>query len=406
MLLYILPFIILLVVAIIFKKRQSDQQDQRSNKKAPAKKTTANKSKTASVDTPVSQQKASSTQEDDQSAHEVKPKLRNQIVELISSKNYSSAEAMINQALNENNQQHELYLLLLDVHQAQNDEFATKQLMDYLKSLQLHDILAKAQEKIKANQSKKKNNSTTPHTPVQLNTEEEKAVEVPKTQPEPVETEKKPQSTDLDFDKLVETPKKEEPKQQQKVEDVAPLEFTLDFDKPEKTETKEAPEPKAEEKAPKDVEHELDFAPTSEKPQEQAPQTEDKAPAQKSSAQEFNDLTFDFGIAEEQDNTRKTEDSESKQAQPQEEAPVIDLSEEMATSTPVAPVEEAKNDPLLVQFPELNDTHEASLNLELAEQYIQLGAYASARTLLESKDVEYSVEEQERAKKLLNQIAS
>lgn len=396
MLLYIIPFIIILVVAIIFKMRQSDQQ------KTPAKKSTASKSKTTSVDTPVSQKNAGSTQEDTQSLQEVKPKLRNQIVELISSKNYSSAEAMINQALNENNQQHELYLLLLDVHQAQNDEFAVKQLMDYLKSLQLHDILAKAQEKIKASQSKKKNSNTTPHTPVQINTEEEKTVVEPTIQSEPVNVEKKPQSTDLDFDKLVETPKQEEPKQQQKVEDVAPLEFNLDFDKPEKKQTNETAVPKTEEKETKASEHELDFAPTLEKTKETETKPETKTPEPKSSAQDFNDLTFDFGITEEQESVRKTEDDQQEKSQ---EEPVIDLSEEMVAPTPVVPVE-AEKDALLVQFPELNDIREASLNLELAEQYIELGAYDAARALLENKAVSYSSEEQEHAKKLLNQIAS
>ncbi|MFX3966646.1 hypothetical protein ACJBYY_11780, partial [Streptococcus suis] len=55
--------------------------------------------------------------------------LRNKIEGQIRDRNFFSAEAQINQALNKDNSQHELYLLLLDIHLLQKDEFAISQLL-------------------------------------------------------------------------------------------------------------------------------------------------------------------------------------------------------------------------------------------------------------------------------------
>lgn len=65
-----------------------------------------------------------------------------------------------------------------------------------------------------------------------------------------------------------------------------------------------------------------------------------------------------------------------------------------------------ENDPLVKSFPELIQTNEISLNLDLAQQYIQLGAYDAARELLAEKDAEYSAQQRQQADQLLNQIAS
>ncbi len=73
--------------------------------------------------------------------------LRNKIEGQIRDRNFFSAEAQINQALNKDNSQHELYLLLLDIHLLQKDEFAISQLLNYLRSLELDDILAQAEAK-------------------------------------------------------------------------------------------------------------------------------------------------------------------------------------------------------------------------------------------------------------------
>ncbi|MCG4607418.1 hypothetical protein L0O74_13915, partial [Bifidobacterium longum] len=46
--------------------------------------------------------------------------------------------------MNKDNSQHELYLLLLEIHLLQKDEFATNQLINQLHSLELDDILEQA----------------------------------------------------------------------------------------------------------------------------------------------------------------------------------------------------------------------------------------------------------------------
>lgn len=52
------------------------------------------------------------------------------------------------------------------------------------------------------------------------------------------------------------------------------------------------------------------------------------------------------------------------------------------------------------------EVNEADLNLELAQQYIQLGAYAAAREVIAEREAEYTAEQRQQADQLLNQIAS
>ncbi|MEG2265752.1 MAG: fimbrial protein FimV, partial [Acinetobacter sp.] len=80
----------------------------------------------------------------------------------------------------------------------------------------------------------------------------------------------------------------------------------------------------------------------------------------------------------------------------------------MSFDLPATPAQAAvdQHDPLVQSFPELLDVNEASLNLDLAQQYIQLGAYAAAREIIAEREAEYTPEQQQRAEQLLNQIAS
>ncbi|ALH95093.1 FimV/HubP family polar landmark protein [Acinetobacter equi] len=64
------------------------------------------------------------------------------------------------------------------------------------------------------------------------------------------------------------------------------------------------------------------------------------------------------------------------------------------------------SDPLLDAFPELEQTDEISLNFELAEKYIELGAYEDARRLIEEKEKSYNTAQRNQADQLLKQIAS
>ncbi|MEG0745368.1 MAG: FimV domain-containing protein, partial [Acinetobacter sp.] len=66
----------------------------------------------------------------------------------------------------------------------------------------------------------------------------------------------------------------------------------------------------------------------------------------------------------------------------------------------------AFHDPLVQSFPDLQQLDEAELNLDLVEQYIELGAYESARELLKSSQTLLNAEQQQRSQNLLNQIAS
>ena len=99
---------------------------------------------------------------------------------------------------------------------------------------------------------------------------------------------------------------------------------------------------------------------------------------------------------------------EAPAAEPAAEAPPapagvsFDLS---SAGTPAIPAAD-KSDPLLQSFPELAEVNEAALNLELAQQYIELGSFDAARDLLAEKEAEYSPEQRQQADLLLNQIAS
>ena len=92
----------------------------------------------------------------------------------------------------------------------------------------------------------------------------------------------------------------------------------------------------------------------------------------------------------------------------------FDLIEETQTEiVPEPVVEEAiaeapksSVDYVVQQFPELVELNDTELNLSLAEQYIRLGAFSSARALLEDPQIQYNSDELDRAKYLLNQMAS
>ena len=145
MLIYVIPFILLLVVAIVLKKREASKEAEPKTQKTVAAKNKAKKT-TSSKKSPQQTQVV----EDVIAKKATTPlatDLRNKIEGRIRDRNFFSAEAQINQALNKDNSQHELYLLLLDIHLLQKDEFAISQLLNHLRSLELDDILAQAEAK-------------------------------------------------------------------------------------------------------------------------------------------------------------------------------------------------------------------------------------------------------------------
>lgn len=445
MLLYVIPFILLLVIAIVLKKRDANKQaEQTSSSKAKAKKVSSTKK------TPQKTQIVANTVVEKKKTTPLTADVRNKIEALIRERNFYSAEAQINQALNKDNSQHELYLLLLDIHILQKDEFAISQLINHLRSLELDDFLEQALAKKAAHDKEAEGSRDTidfkpeslvppsAHTaPVeQKNTADFDALmntsaASSATEPHPSfdqlqqaplssKTEAVQEIQPLDFNtialdtqpKAVETPAV--------VEEIKPLDFnTFNLNSASTTET---PKPEttsvAEEIKPLDFSFSLD-TPAAEKP------ATITAPAITSepSVDEKPEFNFDFSSIE-------TVAAPEAKIAVEETKPSLDLD---FTLEPVTPTEQPpvevppakasgvifditnisssaskadQNDPLVQSFPELTEVNEISLNLDLAQQYIQLGAFESARELLAEQETEYTAEQRQQADQLRNQMAS
>ena len=96
------------------------------------------------------------------------------------------------------------------------------------------------------------------------------------------------------------------------------------------------------------------------------------------------------------------------QEDPVEETPAVvtppSLSLSLESTAPANTVDQS--DPLVQSFPQLNEVNEIHLNLELAEQYIQLGAFEAARKILVEQEPNYSTEQRQQVEQLLSRIAS
>ncbi|QIZ60858.1 fimbrial protein FimV [Acinetobacter indicus] len=448
MLIYVIPFILLLVIALVLKKREANKESEPAAKKpAAASKTKAKKStttkkttvKTAVVAEPVAEPQGSTPLPAD---------LRQTIETQIRDRNFFSAEAQINQALKRDPSLHELYLLLLDVHLTQKDEFATRQLLDHLKNLGLEDILAQANAKVdaqKAPQAKEELIEFTPATPVAVQaTPAEKAQTTADFDALIQSSSSSTASTS--FDQLQQSLKTETPAEAKteelpaldleftpstpaapvntpapaKTEEVQPLEFNLSFDSAASTQVA-APVTPVEPVTPAAQEPQaLDFSFELEKTATEA--TPATTPAVTTPpAEEKSEFNFDFSISPTPVAEQPVEPAVTA---PADTAPLFqfDLDSaptiEATPATPEAPMVEEPamaavaatavdpHDPLIQSFPELAEVNEIQLNLELAQQYIELGAYDAARALLAEKEVNYSTAQQQHATQLLNQIAS
>ncbi|WP_168414691.1 fimbrial protein FimV [Acinetobacter indicus] len=448
MLIYVIPFILLLVIALVLKKREANKESEPAAKKpAAASKTKAKKStttkkttvKTAVVAEPVAEPQGSTPLPAD---------LRQTIETQIRDRNFFSAEAQINQALKRDPSLHELYLLLLDVHLTQKDEFATRQLLDHLKNLGLEDILAQANAKVdaqKAPQAKEELIEFTPATPVAVQaTPAEKAQTTADFDALIQSSSSSTASTS--FDQLQQSLKTETPAEAKteelpaldleftpstpaapvntpapaKTEEVQPLEFNLSFDSAASTQVA-APVTPVEPVTPAAQEPQaLDFSFELEKTATEA--TPATTPAVTTPpAEEKSDFSFDFSISPTPVAEQPVEPAVTA---PADTAPLFqfDLDSaptiEATPATPEAPMVEEPamaavaatavdpHDPLIQSFPELAEVNEIQMNLELAQQYIELGAYDAARALLAEKEANYSAAQQQHATQLLNQIAS
>lgn len=419
--LYVIPFIILLVVAVILKKRENSQKQEATSPKTVNKKT--NK-KASSKSSKSSREKSKVNVVEDTlppipQSTPVPEAVRQKIQQLIQEKQYSAAEAQVNQALKKDNTQHALYLLLLEVHIAQKDEFAITQLIGHIRSLALNEIATQAETRQKEYESSRQ--------PDAIDFPQAQTYEEPKNTPDTTAQfdQLTTSSSEASFDDLQKdyTPVKQEP-----AVEVKPLEFNFSLEKTAATETtsQSVHEPEVstsqETNELADLEFSFDLAPLHE--------TEEKTQALEVKADQessVNALDFNLDL-----NPSSSETKSVEQAPSLDELTLVEQAPLEATITPLefsldepalvtTPETETQNhieavnekatqtqieDPLLDAFPELKQLDENELDLQLAEQYIKLGAYPAAHTLLESNEQKFNTEQQQRAKNLLNRIAS
>ncbi|WP_214286917.1 hypothetical protein [Acinetobacter pittii] len=420
--LYVIPFIILLVVAVILKKRENSQKQEsnspktinrKTNKKANSKpsKNSREKTKVNVVEESIPSTPQSSP---------VPDAVRQKIQLLIQEKQFSAAEAQVNQALKKDNTQHELYLLLLEIHITQKDEFAITQLISHIRSLALNEIAIQAEARQKEYESSRQPDAI--DFPQAQTYQEQKNTSDATAQFDQLTT----SSSETSFDELQQdyTPVKQEP-----AVEVKPLEFNFSFEQTTTTESTSQPTQKSELSPSQetnelaDLEFSFDLAPLHES--ERKNQTVAVPTGQQNNT---NALDFNLELTHENPEVKSNEQISSlDELQLVEQAPLDSNSiaplefslDEPALVT--APEIETQNlvdlvgeettpdqtkDPLVETFPELKQLDENELDLKLAEQYIKLGAYPAAQALLASNEQKFNTEQQQRAKNLLNRIAS
>ena len=431
MLIYVIPFILLLVVAIVLKKREASKEAEPKTQKTVAAKNKAKKT-TSSKKSPQQTQVV----EDVIAKKATTPlatDLRNKIEGQIRDRNFFSAEAQINQALNKDNSQHELYLLLLDIHLLQKDEFAISQLLNHLRSLELDDILAQAEAKKSDYDQLNQNPSD--------DTLESKSIGVVPSTPKSIET-----INTADFDALMSSnnpaPTPVQASVVEPVQDIKPLDFdtsaftttttaqpepsievqSLDFDISSLNTPTAEPAKPAEELKPLDF-GSLSLESTPAQPAETAAAgiqpldfsfNLDTAPEVETSplaADEHPEFTFDFSSESTAEAAKDIPafsfDTVSPSEAIVEETPAVvtpSLSFSLESTAPANTVDQS--DPLVQSFPQLSEVNEIHLNLELAEQYIQLGAFEAAREILVEQEPNYSTEQRQQVEQLLSRIAS
>ena len=435
MLIYVIPFILLLVVAIVLKKREASKEAEPKTQKAVAAKNKAKK-------TSSSKKSPQQTQvvEDVVAKKATTPlatDLRNKIEGQIRDRNFFSAEAQINQALNKDNSQHELYLLLLDIHLLQKDEFAISQLLNHLRSLELDDILAQAEAKKSDYDQLNQNTSD--------DTLESKSIGVVPSTPKSIET-----INTADFDALMSSnnpaPTPVQASVVEPVQDLKPLDFdtsafttttpaqpepsievqSLEFDISSLNTPTAEPTKSAEELKPLDF-GSLSLESTPAQPAETsaadiqpldfsfnldtAPTTTPGAEISLLAADERPEFTFDFSSESSSEAAKDIPafsfDTVSPSKAIVEETPAVvtpSLSFSLESTAPANTVDQS--DPLVQSFPQLSEVNEIHLNLELAEQYIQLGAFEAAREILVEQEPNYSTEQRQQVEQLLSRIAS
>ena len=437
MLIYVIPLVILVIVLVILNKRQKDQESDKATKPVKAKKTgtsaKAAPKKTHAVDNTVIEKKKMT---------ELTADTRSRIEKLIAERNFFSAEAQINQSLKKDNSQHELYLYLLDIHILQKDEFAISQLLSHIRSLELDDILAQAEVKkaeYEGNKEQKDDSinyvspvveETTQSTSAKNTADFDALMETTTAPPAPENKVEEIKPLDFNFSSVpkVQSEVVEKPTQ---VEDIKPLEFESFTTQDKPVIPEPAPQVTPTETAVEEIkplDFNMDFAPSTSaktQPVEVLEATADKiepldfsfttdVPKTEGAKVEEPTLSFDltgFDTAKQEEQPSTALDFKLDTIPSVEEKPAVAPSTGLSfdisgVNAPVVASTTDQNDPLVQSFPELLEVNEAQLNIELAEQYVKLGAYQAARDVLAEKEAEFSTEQRQQAEQLLNQIAS
>lgn len=422
MLIYVIPLVILIIVLIVVKKRQDAQESDKAKTKTVKAKKPGAASKSTSQRTKVVEPAGVVKK----SATPLSAETRKKIEGLIQERNFFAAEAQINQALNRDNSQHELYLLLLDIHILQKDEFAISQLINHVRSLELEDILAQAEVK----KREFENSSVAVQDTIDFPSAQPQTPPVQESKPSTdafADLVAAPASNEQAFDALQQELQPSKPAAvAEPVPDIQPLEFNFEPKIPaaEPVKTEEVP-PVSDNSVEFDLQMntaETQTAPTA--ATESAPVLDFKLELEPSislktesapaTTEEIQPLDFSFSLDTPIPAAEKTAEPATETSGLDFKLDNVEAVKEAPVSTgvnfeiPTAPVTSTtdQHDPLVQSFPELMEVNEADLNLELAQQYIQLGAYAAAREVIAEREAEYTAAQRQQADQLLNQIAS
>jgi len=435
MLIYVIPLVILIIVLIVVKKRQDAQESDKAKTKTVKAKKPGAASKSTSQRTKVVEPAGVVKK----SATPLSAETRKKIEGLVQERNFFAAEAQINQALNRDNSQHELYLLLLDIHILQKDEFAISQLINHVRSLGLEDILAQAEVKKREFESATtiaQDTNNFSNSAVEGFSKDENSVSIDAF----ADLTTSSPSNELAFEQMQQEIQPSKPiSAAESATNVEPLEFNFEPVNP-------VAQPVKSEDISSTLDNALEFdfqnkitenqltstttesTPVQDFKLELEPSVSLETESAPATTEEIQPLDFSFSLDTPTPAVEKTAEpatefdlSSLDIATPATETPGLDFKldnveavKEAPVSTgvnfeiPTAPVTTAidQHDPLVQSFPELMEVNEADLNLELAQQYIQLGAYAAAREVIAEREAEYTAAQRQQADQLLNQIAS
>ena len=261
----IVLLVIVLVVAIVLKKR-ADNENTATPKKGGAAKSQkkAASKKVATKSTPIAEVETQQQTNKVQASTPVPTQLKEKIEQLILANNFQAAGAQINQALKTDDSQHDLYILLLDLHITQKDDFAIDQLIKHIHALKLDDIAQAAEAKQREYEKNKQPDaiefsSSSSHFQ-QTSTSDSLAKEQNNADFDALAASKTSQSFD-DLQSGYVAPA-EEAKPVEPVPEVQPLDFNFSFEKKETTEaTPTIEQQENKEPAPLEFSFNLDAAP-------------------------------------------------------------------------------------------------------------------------------------------------